>query len=278
MSMKQFCKTLKQCAEKLEEDLKYNINGFHNQFFGKTMTETKLALERAKDYHYKEIIDSIAIILKNVEIIIFHQDKIEWLGQEDNFTSEDLKRFSYVKRQVFAFSKQDNVSRSEENLSKNVSKRERRRTASEISIGTLEAWEKYLDKKEDPIENIEEIKKIVPKRTLSNARARKKFVSSTVGGFLDYEERRRNLDSIVERSSFDERNDFNRISECIEESTIQNNEGNGVDTKTDVFNEVNNNPIKEEDLGVEIVENLGAVKMKPKIVDVVYKKNPSLME
>ncbi|XP_050299700.1 uncharacterized protein LOC126738413 [Anthonomus grandis grandis] len=303
MTLKEFCLALQTCAEKLDEEIRYNINEFNNKMFGKEMTETKLALERAKDYHYKEIVDALTEIVKNVNVILFHQEKVEWLSNEQNFSEHDLKRFSYVKRQVYAFSKQQpqpTMTRSVENLSatQKVSK-QKRRTVSEISVGTLEAWEKYLDQKEqkevEVQEKLQEVKKSVPKRTLSNARARKKFVSSTLGGFLDNDWKRKTLDSI-EELNIDEKN----LANCLSEESSDFNEScdslniscdmyecepkiNQVigerfaDRKLENINqydeEAEETLISEEFFNDDLKEAVSNERIKPRIVDVIYKKN-----
>lgn len=199
MALKDFCKTLQTCAAQLEAELRININDYNNLVHDNIADESKAALEAAKNYHYSEIIGAVGDIVEKVKMIIFHQNKLEWLSDESNFTGDYLKRFSFVKGQIYNFPQQQaqqiaKLSRSEQNLSVSYrTKRERRRTASECSMTSLVAWENYLDQKEksnsvvEPLIIEEEIKKSVPKRTLSNARARKKFVSSTFGGFLDYD-------------------------------------------------------------------------------------------
>ncbi|ERL90662.1 hypothetical protein D910_08009, partial [Dendroctonus ponderosae] len=226
MSLRDFCKSLQQCAEKLEQEVKYNINEAHNLFFAKAMDETRLAVEKAKDYHYGEIVKALNQILENVKSLLSHQDKIEWLSNEANFSSSDLKKCK--KGPVSASPKSEQkpaFSRSVENIPQNT-KRDRRKTVSEVSAQTLEAWEKYLDQKESDETEVLEIatrtQNTVPRRTLSNARARKKFVSSTMGGFLDDNGRlARSLDSIMEKSQNDEeiyRSTLNTISSDKQEN------------------------------------------------------------
>ncbi|XP_066139832.1 myosin-11-like [Euwallacea fornicatus] len=202
MALRDFCKSLYQCSEKLEAELRININDFNNFIHGKSVDETAIALERAKDYHFQEIFDAVEVILEKVKVVVFHQEKIDWLSDSRNFTANYLKRFSYVKNQIYNFTKPETITRSEENLSRKV-KRERRRTVSEISVGSLESWEKYLDKKKENDDSAAdvpiEVKKEVPKRTSANRRARKRFVSSTFGGFLDNETAHKpGLESIME--------------------------------------------------------------------------------
>lgn len=205
MSLRDFCQSLQQCAEKLEQEVKCNINEAHNLFFAKAMDETRLAVEKAKDYHYEEIVKALNQILENVKSLISHQDKIEWLNNEANFSSTDLKQYKKVPTRT---EQKPSFSRSVENIPQST-KRDRRKTVSEVSAQTLEAWEKYLDQKESNESEVLEIatktEKTVPRRTLSNARARKKFVSSTMGAFLDDNGRPAgSLESIIERSQNDE--------------------------------------------------------------------------
>lgn len=214
MALKDFCKSLQSCAAQLETELRININDYNNLVHDNIADESKAALEAAKNYHYAEIIGAVGDIVEKVKMIIFHQSKLEWLSDESNFTGDYLKRFSFVKGQIYNFPQQQadqiaKLSKSEQNLSVSYrEKRERRRTASECSLTSLQAWENYLDQKEkntlvaEPLIIEEQTKKSVPRRTLSNARARKKFVSSTFGAFLDSDtnSQGQDLESIIEDS------------------------------------------------------------------------------
>lgn len=246
MALKDFCKTLQSCAAQLEAELRININDYNNLVHDNIADESKAALEAAKNYHYAEIIGAVGDIVEKVKMIIFHQSKLEWLSEESNFTGDYLKRFSFVKGQIYNFPQQQaqqiaKLSRSEQNLSvSSRTKRERRRTASECSLTSLEAWENYLDQKEkstiivEPAV-IEETKKSVPRRTLSNARARKKFVSSTFGAFLDSDtnSKGQDLESIIEDSqqveltTYENKNitqSSDSLTEKTEQSSYKNDE------------------------------------------------------
>ncbi|CAH2008927.1 unnamed protein product [Acanthoscelides obtectus] len=132
----EFCECLKNCADKLEADIRININEFHNMVTEGVVDEVKLALDKAKDYHYKEIIRFMEDVVNNVRKIMLHEQEIRRLQRQEQMTDEERKRHSYVRRQIKAFNGSDKVTR-----------REIRRAASERSINSLEAWELYLDKK-----------------------------------------------------------------------------------------------------------------------------------
>ncbi|KAJ8923158.1 hypothetical protein NQ315_001712 [Exocentrus adspersus] len=174
-ALTELCKNLQADTEKLEAELKNNIAQCHKLLIDNKATATRMALEKAKDYHYKEVLDILKDIVNNIRKIIFHEQKIKKLNDEVNITPEELKRYSYVQRQVQAFSNGQGV----------VTKREKRRVASEISVESLEAWELYLEKKEEE-EKVVHVEKVeIPKRKTESKRRKKKFVSSTFNNFLD---------------------------------------------------------------------------------------------
>ncbi|KAJ8972019.1 hypothetical protein NQ314_000401 [Rhamnusium bicolor] len=211
-ALSELCKLMQNCTEKLEEEIKNNINDCHKLLLSNQATETKLALEKAKDYHYKEILD----FLKDV----------------NNFTPEELKRYSYVQRQVNAFSSTEEV----------VNKREKRRVASEVSLESLEAWEVYLEKKAEEEKQIQEEKSAIPKRKrMNNRRRKKKFVSSTFNNFLGD----RMLDSISEDGVSEE--DFNLNDRLLlEENRNDNEEEYSLESAVEVVAHDHKNPVHAE--------------------------------
>ncbi|XP_060523023.1 uncharacterized protein LOC132700003 [Cylas formicarius] len=263
-TLKDLCLILQQCTEKIGEETKTALNDLTNLITSQTMTEVKLSLEKAKDYHYKEIMSSLEEILKHVRLVLFHEEKIRWLSDEHHFTQDELKRYSYVQRQVNAFSK----SKSEEAIFTNV-KREKRRVASEVSIGTLEAWEKYLDCRAGEEQKVEEVKKPVPKRTNSDSRRRKKFVSSTVEAFLENNQRRYDLDSIVED-----------VDERLCSVDLQVQDESDLEVALTGRGEVDDDKVASGNVGNgrelnRSEDNHAVNNVKPRIVDVIYKRMPS---
>ncbi|KAJ8986122.1 hypothetical protein NQ317_005592 [Molorchus minor] len=190
-TLHELCKYMQHCTEKLEEEIKRNIDNCHKLLLDNEATEIKLALEKAKDYHFKEILDILNVIVTNIKKVIFHEEKIRSLSDEEAMSLEELKRYSHVQRQVSVYS--------------NNEKREKRRVASEISIGSLEAWEQYLEKKkEEETLNEAEKSEMSKRKRPTGRRRKKKLVSSTFNNFLDYRTGGRSLDSILEGDTKEE--------------------------------------------------------------------------
>ncbi|CAH2008925.1 unnamed protein product [Acanthoscelides obtectus] len=103
----EFCECLKNCADKLEADIRININEFHNMVTEGVVDEVKLALDKAKDYHYKEIIRFMEDVVNNVRKIMLHEQEIRRLQRQEQMTDEERKRHSYVRRQIKAFNGSD---------------------------------------------------------------------------------------------------------------------------------------------------------------------------
>lgn len=224
-TLNELCTNLQENTEKLEEEIKRNIVDCHQLLIDKKATQTKLALEKAKDYHYKEVLDILKDIVNNIKKIIHHERKIRELDDEGNFTSDELKRYSYVQRQVQAFSTPEEV----------VTKREKRRVASAISVESLEAWEQYLEKKEEE-KAIQVEKTTIPKRKTKGNRKKKKFVSSTFNNFLDGKCNSLGLESIVEDepsgltdrlTAVDMDNDSNSFESCNGKGSKSGQSGGG---------------------------------------------------
>lgn len=189
-TLSELCRNLQDNTEKLEEEIKRNIVDCHQLLIDKKATQNKLGLEKAKDYHYKEVLDILKDIVNSIRKIIHHERKIRELDDEGNFTTDDLKRYSYVQRQVQAFSHSDDT--------EVVTKREKRRVASVVSVESLEAWELYLEKKEEQEKAIQVEKIPVPKRKTEGNRKKKKIISSTFNNFLDSKCENGGLESIIE--------------------------------------------------------------------------------
>nr|CAI5844461.1 unnamed protein product [Callosobruchus analis] len=153
------------------------MNEFHNMVTEGVMDEVKLALDKAKDYHYKEIIRFMENIVNDVRKIVLHEHEIQRLQAQERMTEEERQRHSYVRRQIRAF-----------NGTTKITKRDIRRAASEQSIHSLEAWENYLDKKGETglSTSLPELTfPPVQKRSTGNSRRNQKNRSSTFNSILD---------------------------------------------------------------------------------------------
>lgn len=190
-ALTELCRNLQDNTGKLEEEIKRNIADCHKLLIDQKATQVKLALEKAKDFHYKEVLDILKEIVNSIRKIIYHEEKIRTLDDENNVSADELKRYSYVQRQVQAFSNPGEV----------ITRREKRRVASAVSVESLEAWELYLDKKEEEEKAIQVEEMKIPKREAKGNRKKKKFVSSTFNNFLDGKCPSRSLDSILEEQA-----------------------------------------------------------------------------
>ncbi|XP_018573570.1 uncharacterized protein LOC108912725 [Anoplophora glabripennis] len=191
-ALTELCRNLQDNTEKLEDEIKRNIVDCHKLLIDQKATQIKLALEKAKDFHYKEVLDILKEIVNSIRKIIYHEQRIRTLDDEKNVSPDELKRYSYVQRQVQAFSNPEEA----------VTKREKRRVASAISVESLEAWELYLDKKEEEEKAIQvEVTKIPKRLETKGNRKKKKRVSSTFNNFLDSKCGSRSLDSILEEQT-----------------------------------------------------------------------------
>lgn len=209
-SLKEFCQLIENCVDKVEEEMRNSIETCRQTLLINAFTDTKVALEKAKDYHYKEIIKLLAGVITNVKQIIYHENKIQQLSKKGKLTDEELKDYSYVRRQVSAFSGGEKVVR-----------RELRRATSENSVYCLETWENFL--KEDlnkdflylsnSLPNINDVpKRQSPKRK----RKQKKLVSSTFENILEDEEGRfRSMETLIEETT----NQFKDIRSDLSKST-----------------------------------------------------------
>nr|CAH7769338.1 unnamed protein product [Callosobruchus chinensis] len=72
--------------------------------------EVKLALDKAKDYHYKEIIRFMEDIVNDVRKIVLHEHEIQRLQRQERMTEDERKKHSYVRRQIRAFNGSTKVS------------------------------------------------------------------------------------------------------------------------------------------------------------------------
>ncbi|KAJ8957393.1 hypothetical protein NQ318_004873 [Aromia moschata] len=241
-----------------------NIDDCHKLLLSNEAIETKLALEKAKDYHYKEILDFLRKILVDIRKIIFHEEKNQ--------------------RQISIFSN------SQEEV---VTKREKRRVASEISIGSLEAWEHYLEKKAQEEKAVSVEKSEISKKEEAQKQEEEKELDSILEGdvqeegdnnqgVLNSSNRKSNtLESEVEPNKECDRNsttesevytfvgdkDTGTVSnrsysgdENMNEKESRNWKDNNKYSITNIVDAIN------DEIHLEESSN------KPKIVDVVYKK------
>ncbi|VEN47276.1 unnamed protein product [Callosobruchus maculatus] len=206
MALGQFCDCLKNCADKLEEDIRTNINEFHNMVTEGAVDEVKLALDKAKDYHYKEIVRFMEDIVNDVRKIVLHEHEIQRLQRQERMTEDERKRHSYVRRQIRAF-----------NGSTKVTRREIRRAASEQSINSLEAWENYLDRKGETglSTSLPELTfPPVQRRQTGKSRRNQKNRSSTFNSILDSSSvASQNLGNISEEDKVEEQADDSSVAE-----------------------------------------------------------------
>nr|CAH7769337.1 unnamed protein product [Callosobruchus chinensis] len=168
--------------------------------------EVKLALDKAKDYHYKEIIRFMEDIVNDVRKIVLHEHEIQRLQRQERMTEDERKKHSYVRRQIRAF-----------NGSTKVTRREIRRAASEQSINSLEAWENYLDKKGETGLSTSLPELTFPpaqKRQPGKSRRNQKNRSSTFNSILDNSSvASQNLGNISEEDKVEEQADDSSIAE-----------------------------------------------------------------
>lgn len=197
-TLRELCKLLESCAIKLEEEIRNSIESVRRNMLINEFNDTKVALEKAKDYHNKEIITLLSGIITNIKQIVYHEGKIKQLNDKSKLTEEELKNYSYVKRQVNAFSGGETVKR-----------REIRRTASETSVYYLDTWETFLKNEvtksnlyaSNSLPNIN----VVPMRKSSSKRKQKKLISSSFENILedDDEPKTGRLDALQEENSED---------------------------------------------------------------------------
>lgn len=202
-TIREFCELLQNCASKFMEEIENSFKTCRTNVMLNTFTDTKLAIEKAIDSHNKEIILLLSGIITNIKVIVEHESKIRDLRNRQKLSEAELKSLSYVQKQIDAFSGRDQVVR-----------RERRKTASELSVYCLETWDAFLKNEETiksalitstSLPNIN----IVPKRTKSK-RHHKKLVSVTFDNILEDEEGRCNpMEALSEEPS----HDFNELIE-----------------------------------------------------------------
>lgn len=211
-NLKDFCYTLRDCAQKLEEELMININDCNNMVVSGLGSEIKIALDKAKDIHYKEILTFMREIIINIRKIIYHEEQIRSLSNKEKLSDEEIKKYSYVQRQVSRF---DN---------KVVMRRERRRGVSNLSSSSLDAWEKYMEEHKNNTESLTLATSLPclvdPIATLKRkGRSTGTDISETTINFCGGGEPNSSLDSINEEGvrTFDSSSDIShRLCEIVE--------------------------------------------------------------
>lgn len=225
-ALSHLCSLLHNCTEELEKETKNSINDCCNRITTKQMTDVQVALDKAKDYHYKEIINILSEIITNVKKMLFHEEKIRKLNDQENLTDTEIKRYSHVRRQISNFSGDcpttEVVKRApkpnddtESTPARPLSRREIRRAASEVSVYSLEAWEQYQMQKEQEestltsaisMPNIN----INPKLRLQvGKRKQTKFISSTFNNILDDVTKSKSLELLNENIEEEKESDGN---------------------------------------------------------------------
>lgn len=182
-TLHELCESMENCALRLEDEIRTSIESCHEKLLTSELTDTKIALEKAKDYHSKEIIKLLSGITTSIKQIVFHEYKIKQLNVKNKLSQKEPNEYSYVKRQVGAFSNREKVLR-----------RELRRTASETSVYCLNTWEFFLKSEEFKKETLYSSSSlpninIVPKRHSARSnRKQKKLISSTFENILEDDE------------------------------------------------------------------------------------------
>ncbi|KAG5885224.1 hypothetical protein JTB14_002652 [Gonioctena quinquepunctata] len=294
-TLNDLCKYMYSCAEKLEEEIKININDCLNMITNKEATDLKVALEKVKDDHYNEILKLLSDIITNVRKIIYHEDYIKKLTHRKSVSNEEIDRCHFspisTSMQDLNINKQHRppISASLQDLPREVEKvvrREKRRVVSQVSVYSLEAWEAYLNKKEALEASIPVVMEssTIGRRNKQSKRKQKKFISSTFNDILDdipssmddechlhsggstgsiiREESEEEL-AIHENSVSGEESDLQKTesSRALESSNfLTQNSGHGYPIHQAPSSE-SEHPYENESEG-----------RKPKIVDVVYKK------
>lgn len=210
-TLKDFCHLLENGANTLEEEIRNSIEICRQSLLNSKLPDTKVALEKAKDYHCKEIINILSGIVTNIKQIMYHENKINQLNNKGKLSEAELKEYSYVKRQVSAFSGGEKVVR-----------RELRRATSENSVYCLDTWENFLkdEVNKDALYLSTSLPNIndVPKRhSPKSKRKQKKLISSTFENILedDEEARFKSMDTLLEENT----NDFREICSDLSKST-----------------------------------------------------------
>nr|XP_023028301.1 uncharacterized protein LOC111516363 [Leptinotarsa decemlineata] len=190
-TLNELCKYMFSCAEKLEEEIKININDCLNSVTDQKDPDYQvLALEKVKDNHYKEILKLLSDIVTNIRKIIYHEEYIKKVDYRKSNSIDDVRKCHYSSIQNLNTNYHITpLSTSVQNLPSQIEKdfkRERRRVVSAVSLHSLEAWESYLKNKELEEENLpEEVQTLTVSRRKISKRKQMKFVSSTFNGFLD---------------------------------------------------------------------------------------------
>lgn len=146
------------------------------------LSETYAALEKAKLYHYKEIVKNLMEIKTQMSLVRFNFQKIEEFNRKQRLSAEEQKRYSYVTQQIEKFGKPQS-----QEVVKRLSGRSRHNSDNSSVIESLHVWEDYLVQKEksESMPNLSSLSIDVPKRSHLSNRKNKKFVSSTFNDILE---------------------------------------------------------------------------------------------
>lgn len=140
-TFRELCGLIENCTKRLQDEVKNSINQCHLDLVESDFENATIALEKAKDYHRKEIIKLISGIIINMKQIVFHEDKIRQINFKDKLSSEELKQYSNVESDGAKF------------VGDTVVRRKLRRATSEASLNCLDMWNAYLNK-DDNMNNI----------------------------------------------------------------------------------------------------------------------------
>ncbi|CAH0563967.1 unnamed protein product [Brassicogethes aeneus] len=217
--LKPFYINLLQCCIQLEITVTENLENITTR-----LREGDYDIEKAKDYHYKEILKKLKNIKSQVDSIRENEAELDHLNSIDVLNEAERKRYSYVQEKVKVFS------RSECNLN-TLHLRESRRASMMASQNSLNAWEQILEtNKEKPADVFLK----PPVRNKSICRKNKKFISETFDNFLEEKPDLETLNSIPETDTLTVPDgvDENRrslieneeaIAQCIEDYLSNNN-------------------------------------------------------
>ncbi|XP_056631008.1 uncharacterized protein LOC130441376 [Diorhabda sublineata] len=260
----EFCKHLYHCAEKLENELKGNIDDSNEMITNKETIDVKLPLQKVKVYHYNEIIKLIKHIETDLKKILYHEECVIKLEKTKKLSGEELQHYCST----------GDVDEQNSINDKSFVRRQRRRAASEVSLYTLSTWEAYLQKKSEEENNFKSESASglveIPKRNKPmSKRKKKKFVSSTFNDILE-------IDSLNKSGISD------TCTSIIEDDEYLDDEEMNKKLSKNYSCSENNLFGKTRDVGEEnlrsYVSEAHLESTKPKIVDIVYKKKPNVFD
>lgn len=263
-TFKEFCKDLYRCAEKLEDELKENIDESKQLISNKETIDVKLPLQKVKIYHYSEIIKLLRHIETDLKKILYHEECVNKLEMTRNLCGEEIEHYCSTED----MNEQNSIN------DKSFIRRQRRRAASEVSLYTLSTWEAYLEKKaeeEDSFKPQSATRSVeIPKRNKPmSKRKQKKFVSSTFNDILE-------IDSLNNGALSNKCTSIIEDEEYSDDQEINKNLSKNYScSENDLFEKIKD---AEDKKLRSFVSEAHLESTKPKIVDIVYKKKPNVFD